>query len=136
MSLRGPALEESPESFFARFRNHTLTARLFPEPWGSPLLEVLAQGRLVYAFDRGTPPAPTGWRPVLLHGMVREARPLQGEPFLERQGPAYHLGGRTQPLGEGFYLLEDPLRVVLYAETPLPERAEVLLWPPLMLFRE
>ncbi|TBH21434.1 hypothetical protein [Thermus thermamylovorans] len=136
MSPRGPAIEESPESFFARFQEHALVAHLFPEPWGSPLLEVLAEGHLVYAFDRGAPPAPTGKQPVLLHGVVREARPLEREPFLEREGAAYRLGGRAVFLGEGFYLLQGPLRVVLHAEVPLPESAEVLLWPPLMLFRE
>ncbi|GAB5602005.1 hypothetical protein FJNA_05300 [Thermus sp. FJN-A] len=136
MSPKGPALEESPESFFARFQAHALTAYLFPEPWGSPLLEVLAEGHLVYAFDRGAPPAPTGWQRVLLHGVVREARPHLGEPFLEREGPAYRLGGRAVPLGEGFYLLEGPVKVVVHAEDPLPEAVQVLLWPPLMLFRE
>jgi hypothetical protein len=133
---RGPVLEESPESFFARFQAHALEAHLLPEPWGSPLLEVLAAGQVVWAFDRGAPPAPTGRVRVLLHGVVREARPWAGEPFLEREGASYRLGGRATPLGEGFYLLETTLPVVVHAETSLPEGVAVLLWPPLMLFRE
>uniref|UniRef100_A0A7C2C2T5 Uncharacterized protein n=1 Tax=Thermus islandicus TaxID=540988 RepID=A0A7C2C2T5_9DEIN len=136
MNPKGRALEESPETFFARFQEHALEVHLFPEPWGSPLLEVLVAGQVVYAFDRGAPPAPAGRVRALLHGVVREAGPLRRDPFLEREGAAYRLGGRTRPLGEGFYLLEGPIRLLLHAETPLPEGAEVLLWPPLMLFRE
>ncbi|ETN89304.1 hypothetical protein AN926_05095 [Thermus scotoductus] len=133
---KGPAIEESPESFFARFRTYAVEAHLFPEPWGSPVLEAMVQGQILYAFDRGAPPAPTGVVPVLLHGVVRRAKPLEGAAFLEREGASYRLGGRTTPLGEGFYLLQAPVPVVVHAEVPLPEEAEVLLWPPLMLFRE
>ncbi len=136
MQPKGMALEESPETFFHRFQDHALEVHLFPEPWGSPLLEVLVRGQVVYAFDRGAPPAPSGRVRALLHGLVREARPLSQDPFLEREGPAYRLGGRARPLGEGFYLLEGPIPLLVHSETPLPERAEVHLWPPLMLFRE
>ncbi|MFN4072934.1 MAG: hypothetical protein ACK4G4_05900 [Thermus sp.] len=133
---KGHAIEESPETFFARFRAHAVEAHLFPEPWGSPVLEVMVRGQMLYAFDRGAPPAPTGVVQVLLHGVVRQAKPLKGEGFLGREGASYRLGGKATPLGEGFYLLEAPVPVLVYAEVPLPEEAEVLLWPPLMLFRE
>lgn len=129
-------IEESPESFLDRFCAYTVEAYLFPEPWGNPLLEALVQGQVVYAFDRGTPPAPTGLVRVLLHGVVREAKPLEGEVFLEREGASYRMGGRATPLGEGFYLLEGPVRVVVHSHLPLAEGVQVLLWPPLMLFRE
>ena len=33
-------VEESPEEFLARFAAHRVEVRLYPEPWGSPLLEV------------------------------------------------------------------------------------------------
>lgn len=130
------SIEESPESFLDRFRAYMVEAYLFPEPWGSPVLEALVQGQIVYAFDRGAPPAPIGLVRALLHGVVRQARPLERGAFMEREGASYRLGGKALPLGEGFYLLEAPLPVVVHAETPLPEQAEVLLWPPLMLFRE
>ncbi|WP_038047331.1 hypothetical protein [Thermus caliditerrae] len=136
MSPKPTPLEENPEAFYARFQAHALHAHLFPEPWGSPVLEVLVQGHILYAFDRGAPPAPTGPVRILLHGVAREVKPLEREPFVERQGSAYRLGGPFHPLGEGFYLLESPVPVVVHADQPLPERAEVLLWPPLMLFRE
>ncbi|MEN2983208.1 MAG: hypothetical protein ABDH20_12130 [Thermus sp.] len=134
--MQPPALEETPEGFFARFQAHALPVQLFPEPWGSPVLEVLVEGQVLYAFDRGLPPAPAGRVLGLLHGVVREARPLRREPFVERDGSAYRLGGRATPLGEGFYLLQGPVQVVVHAPSPLPAEAEVLLWPPLMLFRE
>lgn len=130
------ALEESPEAFWGRFREYALEVRLSPEPWGSPLVEVLHGEGVVYAFDRGAPPAPAGRVRALLHGVVAEAKPLEGEAFLRREGPRYRLGGRARALGEGFYLLEAPVPVLVYGEMPLPEAAEVLLWPPLMLFRE
>jgi len=130
------AIEESPEAFYQRFQAHALEVYLFPEPWGSPLVEVLCGEQVVYAFDRGAPPAPTGRVKALLHGVVREAKPLEGAPFLRREGPTYRLGGRARALGDGFYLLEAPVPVLVHGEAPLPEEAEALLWPPLMLFRE
>jgi hypothetical protein len=109
MSQEGTALEESPETFFARFQAHAVEVHLFPEPWGSPLLEVGVGGFILYAFDRGAPPAPTGRVRALLHGVAREVKPWEGE---------------------------EPIPLLLYSETPLPSRAQVHLWPPLMLFRE
>ncbi|WP_237258988.1 hypothetical protein [Thermus brockianus] len=61
---------------------------------------------------------------------------MEKAPFIERKKDRYRLGGEAVPLGEGFYLLKAPLPVVVYAEVSLPQRAEVLLYPPLMLFRE
>jgi len=136
MGQEGTALEESPETFFARFQAHAVEVHLFPEPWGSPLLEVGVGGFILYAFDRGAPPAPTGRVRALLHGVAREVKPWEGEAFLELMGPAYRIGGKARPLGEGFYLLEEPIPLLLHSETPLPSRAQVHLWPPLMLFRE
>lgn len=128
-------IEESPESFLERFSQHLEEVFLFPEPWGSPLLEVKTPAGVVYAFDRGAPPAPSGPVRALLHGVAEAVGPWEGEAFLRREGPRYRLGGRATPLGEGFYLLEAGIRVVVYWEGPMPERAEALLIPPLMLFR-
>lgn len=143
MNPKGPtqgqpigSIEESPKSFLDRFRAYMVEAYLFPEPWGSPVLEALVQDQMVYAFDRGTPPAPSGLVRVLLHGVVREAKSLEGGAFLEREGASYRLGGRATPLGEGFYLLEGPIRLLVHSHLPLTEQAEVRLWPPLMLLRE
>jgi hypothetical protein len=92
MSQEGTALEESPETFFARFQAHAVEVHLFPEPWGSPLLEVGVGGFILYAFDRGAPPAPTGRVRALLHGVAREVKPWEGE---ELMGPAYRIGGKA-----------------------------------------
>lgn len=128
-------IEESPESFLERFSGHREEVFLFPEPWGSPLVEAKTPAGVVYAFDRGAPPTPTGPLKALLHGVAEEVRPLEGEAFLRREGPRYRLGGEATPLGGGFYLLEAGVKVVVYWEGPMPKRAEVLLCPPLMLFR-
>ncbi|AFV76317.1 hypothetical protein Theos_1277 [Thermus oshimai JL-2] len=128
-------IEESPESFLERFSAHREEVFLFPEPWGSPLVEAKTPAGVVYAFDRGPPPTPTGPLRALLHGVAEAVGPLEGEAFLRREGPRYRLGGETTPLGGGFYLLEAGAKVVVYWEGPMPKRAEVLLSPPLMLFR-
>ena len=99
------AIEESPETFFDRFRALAVEAHLYPVPWGFPLLLAKAtpsqrgpsEALFLYALDRGPPPAPTE---------------------------------------EGFYVVEVGLPLLVHSETPLPEKAELLLFPPLMLFRE
>lgn len=74
------AIEESPEAFYQRFQAHALEVYLFPEPWGSPLVEVLCGEQVVYAFDRGAPPAPTGRVKALLHGWCGRPSPWKGRP--------------------------------------------------------
>lgn len=138
---RRGAIEESPEEFLRRFLEHRMEVELSPEPWGCPLLEALTPLGPLYAFDRGAPPAPVGRALVLLHGVAEWARPLLGEPYLERARDRYRLGGEAAPLGGGFYLLRIPgprgegVKLVVYWEGEMPGRAEVGLLPPLMLFR-
>ena len=121
-------VEESPEEFLARVAAHRVEVRLYPEPWGSPLLEVQTPAGFVYAMDRGAPPAPVGEARVLFHGLARKVARAQG-----KEGVL----GTARPLEKGFYLLlARGLPVVVHWEGPMPEEAEVLLWPPLMLFRE
>lgn len=130
-------VEESPEEFLARFAAYRVEVRLYPEPWGSPLLEVQTPAGFVYAMDRGAPPAPVGEARVLFHGLARKVTRAQGKEGVFREGAAYRLVGTARPLEEGFYLLlARGLPVVVHWEGPMPEEAEVLLWPPLMLFRE
>lgn len=129
-------IEESPEAFFERFRDLAVEAYLYPVPWGFPLLLAKTEAGFLYAMDRGTPPAPTGKVRALFHGLVQEALPYR-KPLLRREGPRYRVAGEVRPLGEGFYGVELPgLPLLVHSEAPLPERAELLLFPPLMLFRE
>ncbi|WP_237258989.1 hypothetical protein [Thermus brockianus] len=74
-------VEESPETFFARFQAYAVRAYLFPEPWGSPLLEALVEGTIVYAFDRGTPPPPRGPPGSSSTGWWRRPSPWRKPPL-------------------------------------------------------
>ncbi len=119
----------------ARFGDYIGEVYLFPQPWGSPLLEVKVGERILYAFDRGAPPAPTGWTKGLLHGVAEEGKPWEGKAFLRREGPRYLLAGETQNLGEGFLLVEAGVRVLVYWPGPPFPKGWFRLAPPLMLFR-
>ncbi|KIX84709.1 hypothetical protein [Thermus filiformis] len=129
------SVEESPESFFVRFMDWAIEAHLYPAPWGSPLLLARTEAGFVYALDRGAPPAPAGRVRALFHGLVQEVWPYR-KTFLRREGPRYRAAGRVRPLGEGFYVVEAGLPLLVHSENPLPDEAELLLHPPLMLFRE
>ncbi|MER3451472.1 MAG: hypothetical protein C4300_04915 [Thermus sp.] len=137
------AIEESPETFFDRFRALAVEAHLYPAPWGFPLLLAKAtpsqrgpsEALFLYALDRGPPPAPTGRVQALFHGLVQEVFPYQRD-LLHREGSRYRAAGRIRALEEGFYVVEVGLPLLVHSETPLPEKAELLLFPPLMLFRE
>ena len=133
------ALEDSPERFFERFAEAAFEAEVLPAPMGHPLLEVAVPGGLLYAFDRGAPPAPHGPVRLLLHGVARSLGPEPGPPAAElRPGGGYRLRGTvTRAFGEGIFLLESLAPVLVYAPAPL-ELGRPLgleLAPPLMGFR-
>src|SRR5690554_551223 len=48
-------IEDSPESFIARWREHAATVELFPHTEGSPLLEARAGQTLLQLFERTGP---------------------------------------------------------------------------------
>ncbi len=48
-------IEDSPESFISRWRNHAAAVELFPHTEGSPLLEVRAGSTLMQLFERTGP---------------------------------------------------------------------------------
>ena len=48
-------IEDSPEAFIARWREHAATVELFPHTEGSPLLEARAGQTLVQLFERTGP---------------------------------------------------------------------------------
>ncbi|MER3603763.1 MAG: hypothetical protein C4298_08540 [Thermus sp.] len=95
------AIEESPETFFDRFRALAVEAHLYPAPWGFPLLLAKAtpsqrgpsEALFLYALDRGPPPAPTGRVQALFHGLVQEVFPYQRD-LLHREGSRYRAAWR------------------------------------------
>ncbi len=133
------ALEDSPELFFERFAEAAFEAEVLPAPVGHPLLTLALPGGLLFAFDRGAPPAPHGRVTLLLHGVARHHAPEEGPPTAKRlSGGGYFLRGEvTRAFGEGFYLLESLAPILVYAEAPLElgQQIAVELAPPLMGFR-
>jgi len=82
-------IEESPESFIARWREHAADVELFPRTEGSPLLEARAGGALVQLFERTGPylgrPGPAK---VIIHAVTDAVERLEGEaePGIEVTG--------------------------------------------------
>ena len=133
------ALEDSPELFFERFAEAAFEAEVLPAPMGYSLLPLALPGGLLFAFDRGAPPAPHGRVTLLLHGVARRHAPEEGPPAAEPlPGGGYRLRGEvTRAFGEGFYLLGSLAPALIYAPVPLElgRRVAVELAPPLMGFR-
>ncbi len=131
--------EESPEAFALRFAEHAVAVELLPVPYGYPLLEALTPVGVLYPFDRGAPPAPTGPVELILHASLASFRyreaPAAVEPLA---GGRYRMRGRVlRELEPGFYLLDCDLPMVLASEEPLESgmAVEVISEPPLMAFR-
>ncbi|GGL77996.1 hypothetical protein GCM10010840_14850 [Deinococcus aerolatus] len=101
-------LESSEREFMARFAPHAAQGMVYPQPEGSPLLEFVAGGRVLYLFDRCGPyAAPPGDAQVVVHGVLepdsvvllagaahRETLSVQGVSALEGCGQVTHVVGR------------------------------------------
>ncbi len=131
--------EESPEAFAERFGDHAVGVELLPQPLGYPLLEAVTPAGILYPFDRGAPPAPTGQVDLVLHATVETFRYRQGASAARPlSGGRYLLNGRVRSeLEPGFYLLDCGVPLVLASEEPLESGMdiEVTTEPPLMAFR-
>jgi len=140
-AARGMALEDSVEGFWERFAAHAQEWPIAPEPFGSPILELLTPSGILHAFDRGFIPAPRSPVRVVLHGVVESAEPAEAGGISHLGGGRYELRGRVvRALERGFYLFAVGSPEVLFvlassqpleAEQPLAVR----LAPPLMAFR-
>jgi hypothetical protein len=112
---------------------------LLPQPFGYPLLEAITPAGVLYPFDRGAPPAPTGRVELVLHATVEAFKYRQGPVGVhELPGGRYRLNGRVRSeLEPGFYLLDCGLPLVLASDEPLEPgmEIEVTTEPPLMAFR-
>lgn len=83
-------IEDSPESFIARWRDYAAQVELFPHTEGSPLLEVKAGTALLQLFERTGPylgrPGPAK---LIIHPIVDGAltcAPEGAEPGIEATG--------------------------------------------------
>jgi len=133
------AFEDSPEVFAERFSDHAVGVELLPQPFGYPLLEAVTPVGVLYPFDRGAPPAPSGKVELVLHATVETFRYSNRPPGVrEIAGGRYLLSGRViRQLEPSFYLLDCGIPLVLASEEPLEtaKQVEVTTEPPLMAFR-
>lgn len=131
--------EEGPETFGERFAQFALAAELLPQPFGYPLLEVVTPVGVLYPFDRGAPPAPTGKVELILHATVASFRYRKQEPRIQPlAGGRYRLSGRiVREVEPHFYLLDCGVPLLLASEEPLETgmAAVIITEPPLMAFR-
>lgn len=119
-------LESSERDFAARFAPHAAHGLIYPQPEGSPLLEFVAGGRVLYLFDRSGPyAAKPGEARVVVHGVLElesvelvspergEALSVQGVSALEGCGQVTHVVGRA-------WVVQARLPLVLAAFEELP----------------
>ncbi|WP_425147779.1 hypothetical protein [Deinococcus sp.] len=73
-------IESSPEEFTERYRQYAAKGTLYPQPEGSPLIEFVAGGRVLYLLDRCGPyAAPPGEARVIVSGALLGWERLPGE---------------------------------------------------------
>lgn len=79
------SLESSVEEFAARFRQFAATGTVYPQPEGSPLIEFVTGGRVLYLFDRSGPYAVRpGETRLVVHGVVEEMSLLAHDDVREQ----------------------------------------------------
>ncbi|MFK7603930.1 hypothetical protein ACI3L1_17155 [Deinococcus sp. SM5_A1] len=120
-------LESSERDFAVRYAAHAAHGLIYPQPEGSPLLEFLAGGRVMYLFDRSGPySAQPGEARVVVHGVLeadsvellpgsehRELLSVQGVSVLEGCGRITHTVGKA-------WVVQARLPLVLAAFGELP----------------
>lgn len=101
-------LEESTESFTARWREYATEAQVFARVENDPLLEVGAGGVIVHALERTGPYVPeTGLNRVIIHAMTETLEPAESAArTLEVTGIS------RARLSGPVLLVEEPLLVV------------------------
>jgi hypothetical protein len=135
-SLRS-AIEDSPDTFYERFVDHTFEAELLPVHFGSPVLEVLTPHGVLVAFDRGLPPGPNGLHRILLHGELEQVTYSEVQMGFEQQpqGRVLLKAMVVRGLGQGHFLVDLGFPVVVFGALEPGREANLLLKPPLMAFR-
>ena len=74
-------IESSPEEFTERHRQYAARGLIYPQPEGSPLIEFVAGGRVLYLLDRCGPYAALpGQASVIVNGVLSGWERLDGPP--------------------------------------------------------
>ncbi|MFD2608443.1 hypothetical protein ACFSR9_03190 [Deinococcus taklimakanensis] len=125
-----PALENSEQEFTERYAPFAARGVLYPQREGSPLLEFVAGGRVLYLFDRNGPYArPPGAAQVVVHGVLADLS-LEGGADAEGEILTVLPGSRVEGRGEVLAIsrrtlvVQARLPLVLSSFTALPEVRE------------
>ena len=125
-------LETSEAEFAHRYAAYAAEGELYPQTEGSPLLEFLSGGRVLYLFDRCGPyAARPGPARVVVHGVLDPAgtqvmgdesgRPGQGTESLLVQGVSSVTGcGSLLHVSRRVWVVQARLPLVLAGFTALP----------------
>ncbi|MDO4246328.1 MAG: hypothetical protein Q4C89_09920 [Deinococcus sp.] len=119
-------LETSEQEFADRFAAYAATGELYPQREGSPLLEFVAGGRVLYLFDRCGPyAARPGAARVVVHGMLDPAQTAvlgsPAEESLSVQGVSALSGcGQVLEASRRVWVVQARVPLVLAAFAPLP----------------
>ncbi|ULH15129.1 hypothetical protein MF271_14385 [Deinococcus sp. KNUC1210] len=124
-------IESSPEEFTERHRHYAAHGLIYPQPEGSPLIEFVAGGRVLYLLDRCGPyVALPGEAYVIVNGVVSAWARLPEAPPEEQLGVVGVSGleGVGQVLacprgGPPTVVVRARLTLVLSGYTPFPELA-------------
>ena len=119
------SLETSEGEFAHRFAAYAAAGELRPQCEGSPLLEFVAAGRVLYLFDRCGPYAASpGPARVVVHGLLDSVQLEQPAPAEERltvQGISAVSGmGEVLEVSRHIWVVRARLPLVLAAFEPLP----------------
>jgi hypothetical protein len=131
-------LEEDPETFWDRFSEYSIRARLVSRGWFDPLLEVVTPQGVLYAFDRTLAPLNPGEQQVLLHAHLKAVQPASPGASYFRYLPrgGYRFEGFAREISSILSLFECKEVRLLLAGPPLAGWVQVELAPPLMAFRQ
>ena len=119
-------LETSEQEFARRFADYAAAGELYPQREGSPLLEFVAGGRVLYLFDRCGPyAARPGPAQVVVHGMLDPAQTAvlggPAEESLSVQGVSALSGcGQVLEASRRVWVVQARVPLVLAAFEPLP----------------
>ncbi|WP_027482089.1 hypothetical protein [Deinococcus pimensis] len=110
-------LESSVEEFASRFAEFAASGTVYPQPEGSPLIEFVTGGRVLYLFDRSGPYAvKPGPARLVVHGVVEEAERLGADEEAREQ---LSMLGVSAVEGVGEVLAVSRGLCVVRARTPL-----------------
>lgn len=101
-------LEESIAEFVERWRHHVADCLLYARPEGSPLLEALVGGRVLYLLDRSGPyAARSGVARLIVHPVAETLVPGRpGDEVLQSTGVSrVHAEGEVLEVGRGIVVV-------------------------------